>query len=54
VIPIPGTTRAERVDENADAVQVSLPPDELASLDALFTMVAGDRYTEGGMRTVNR
>jgi aryl-alcohol dehydrogenase-like predicted oxidoreductase len=54
VVPIPGTTRAERLDENAGAVRVSLSPGELASLDALLPMVAGDRYTEGGMRTVNR
>jgi aryl-alcohol dehydrogenase-like predicted oxidoreductase len=54
VIPIPGTTRAERVNENAAAVQISLSPDEVASLDALLPMVAGNRYTEGGLRTVNR
>jgi aryl-alcohol dehydrogenase-like predicted oxidoreductase len=54
VIPIPGTTRAERLDENAAAARISLSPEELASLDALLPMVAGDRYTEGGMRTVNR
>jgi aryl-alcohol dehydrogenase-like predicted oxidoreductase len=54
VIPIPGTTRAERLDENAGAVRISLSPEELASLDTLLPMVAGDRYTEGGMRTVNR
>jgi aryl-alcohol dehydrogenase-like predicted oxidoreductase len=54
VIPIPGTTRAERVDENAAAVQISLSPDEIASLDALLPLVSGGRYTEGGLRTVNR
>jgi aryl-alcohol dehydrogenase-like predicted oxidoreductase len=54
VIPIPGTTRTERLDENAAAARISLSPEELASLDALLPMVAGDRYTEGGMRTVNR
>jgi aryl-alcohol dehydrogenase-like predicted oxidoreductase len=54
VVPIPGTTRAERLDENAGGVRVSLSPEELSSLDTLLPMVAGDRYTEGGMRTVNR
>ena len=54
VIPIPGTTRAERVEENAGAVRVQLSQDDLASLDGVAPMVAGDRYTEGGLRTVNR
>jgi aryl-alcohol dehydrogenase-like predicted oxidoreductase len=54
VIPIPGTTRTERLDENAAAARISLSPEELASLDTLLPMVAGDRYTEGGMRTVDR
>jgi aryl-alcohol dehydrogenase-like predicted oxidoreductase len=54
VIPIPGSTRAERVEENAAAVRVNLSPDELASLDAVAPTVAGDRYSEGGMRAVNR
>jgi aryl-alcohol dehydrogenase-like predicted oxidoreductase len=54
VIPIPGTTRTERVEENAAATDVQLSPEDLASLDSVASMVAGDRYTEGGMRTVNR
>jgi aryl-alcohol dehydrogenase-like predicted oxidoreductase len=54
VIPIPGSTRAERVTENAAAVRVQLSPADSASLDALATNVAGDRYPEGGMRAVNR
>jgi aryl-alcohol dehydrogenase-like predicted oxidoreductase len=54
VIPIPGTTRTERLEENAAAVRVLLSPDDLASLDDVAPMVAGDRYTEGGMRAVNR
>ncbi len=54
VIPIPGSTRAERVEENAAAVRVQLSPADSASLEALATNVAGDRYPEGGMRAVNR
>ena len=54
VIPIPGSTRAERVEENAAAVRVQLSPADSASLEALATSVAGDRYPEGGMRAVNR
>jgi aryl-alcohol dehydrogenase-like predicted oxidoreductase len=54
IIPIPGSTRAERVEENAAAVRIQLSPDDVAALDAIAPLVAGDRYTEGGMRTVNR
>lgn len=54
VVPIPGSTRMDRVEENAGAVTVTLTPDELATLDTLAPTVAGDRYAEGGMKTVNR
>jgi aryl-alcohol dehydrogenase-like predicted oxidoreductase len=54
VIPIPGSTRAERIEENARAVEIALSPAEIAALDALGPLVAGERYAEGGMRTVNR
>jgi aryl-alcohol dehydrogenase-like predicted oxidoreductase len=54
VFPIPGSTRAERVEENIGAVAITLTGEELAALDAIAPAVAGDRYTEGGMRAVNR
>jgi aryl-alcohol dehydrogenase-like predicted oxidoreductase len=54
VIPIPGSTRAERIEENARAVHVKLSADDLAALEALAPTVAGERYTEGGMQAVNR
>jgi aryl-alcohol dehydrogenase-like predicted oxidoreductase len=54
VIPIPGSTRIERVEENAGAARVQLSPEDIESLDALAPAVAGQRYPEGGMRAVNR
>lgn len=54
VVPIPGSTRAERVAENLGALDVQLTPADIASLDALAPSVAGQRYAEGGMRAVNR
>ena len=54
VIPIPGSTRPERIEENAAAVNVTLTPQETRSLDTIAPTVAGERYTEGGMRAVNR
>jgi aryl-alcohol dehydrogenase-like predicted oxidoreductase len=54
IIPIPGSTRAERVEENAAAAALRLTPDDVARLDAVGSRVAGERYPEGGMRAVNR
>lgn len=51
VVAIPGTRRAERLDENAAAVEVSLGEDELAEIDAVIPrdMVTGGRYPEEAM-----
>ncbi len=54
VIPIPGSTKARRVEENALGVAIALTPGERASLEAIAPAVAGERYPEGGMRAVNR
>jgi len=54
IVPIPGSTRADRVAENAGALDVPLTAADIASLDALAPTVAGERYAEGGMRAVNR
>ena len=54
VIPIPGSTRPERIEENAAAVHVTLTSEEIRSLETIAPTVAGARYTEGGMRAVNR
>jgi aryl-alcohol dehydrogenase-like predicted oxidoreductase len=52
VVPIPGTTRVDRLEENARAVGIELSPEELAALDALARAVQGTRYKE--MTWVNR
>jgi aryl-alcohol dehydrogenase-like predicted oxidoreductase len=54
IVPIPGSTKAERVAENAGAFDVPLTAADIASLDAIAPAVAGERYAEGGMRAVNR
>lgn len=43
VIPIPGTTRIERLDENLSAADLALTSDDIARLDALPT-AEGARY----------
>jgi len=44
VIPIPGTRRSARLDENVAALDVVLDADDLAALDPLSDLVVGDRY----------
>ena len=54
VVPIPGSTRAERVEENAGAFAVRLTPEDVATLERIAPAVWGERYAEGGMKAVNR
>jgi aryl-alcohol dehydrogenase-like predicted oxidoreductase len=54
VVPIPGSTRAERIEENAAATMITMTAEERSMLDRLGATVSGDRYSEGGMKTVNR
>ena len=43
VVPIPGTRRPERVDENLGALRVKLSEDHLARLDEAASLAEGDR-----------
>ena len=56
IVPIPGTRRLERVEENAASTQVALSADERADLDELAARIGvqGNRYNEQGMSLVNR
>ena len=45
-VPIPGTRRAARVDENVDSLAVTLTPEQLVALDAAASAVAGDRFED--------
>jgi aryl-alcohol dehydrogenase-like predicted oxidoreductase len=55
VIPIPGTSSAERLAENAAAVDVQLTPDDLSRIERLSPKgaVAGERYHESGAALLN-
>jgi len=48
VVPIPGTTKLHRLEENLGAAELQLLPDELRTLDdeAARITVQGERYTE--------
>ncbi len=56
IVPIPGTRRRERLDENAAATQVALSADERADLDTLLARagVHGERYNATLMALVDR
>lgn len=53
IVPIPGTTKLHRLDENVAATDLELTGTDLTALDDLFTRVriVGERYT-GRMRAM--
>jgi aryl-alcohol dehydrogenase-like predicted oxidoreductase len=55
IVPIPGTKRLDRLEENLAAAEVELTPADLARLDDVAPpgAASGDRYPERGMRMVN-
>jgi aryl-alcohol dehydrogenase-like predicted oxidoreductase len=56
IVPIPGSKVRARVEENAAAGDIVLTAGDLDKLSAAAPkgVAAGTRYTEGGMRAVNR
>ena len=56
VVPIPGTKRPERVEENAAAVDLALTAAQIAALDDAVPAdaVRGARYDESGMTMLGR
>ncbi len=48
MVPIPGTTKLSRLDENIGAVSVELTPDDLRDIDSAAAKIpaTGDRYPE--------
>ncbi|MEU5741975.1 aldo/keto reductase [Streptomyces tendae] len=46
VIPIPGTRKPTRVEENTGAARIVLTEDELSLLEPIAEKVAGDRYAD--------
>nr|WP_292729861.1 hypothetical protein [Nostoc sp. JL31] len=47
-MPIPGTTKLYRLEENIGAADIELTQDELQSIDAALAQITveGDRYPE--------
>jgi len=56
IVPIPGTRRLERLEENLGAAQLDLTAEDLADLDqaSASVQVQGDRYPEAMQRMIDR
>jgi aryl-alcohol dehydrogenase-like predicted oxidoreductase len=56
IVPIPGTKRRQYLEENFGALDIRLTPEELTDVDSLIPpgAAAGSRYSEPGMRAINR
>ena len=56
MVPIPGTTKLARVEENIGAAEVELMPDDLREIESAVSQIAvqGARYSEGAQRLINR
>jgi aryl-alcohol dehydrogenase-like predicted oxidoreductase len=56
LVPIPGTKRRDRLEENVGATRLQLSPEDLAALDAVSPRgaVAGERYPAPSMAVVDR
>jgi aryl-alcohol dehydrogenase-like predicted oxidoreductase len=53
LVPIPGTKRRKYLEENAAAADVQLTEADLARIEAELPKVAGARYDEAGMASLN-
>lgn len=55
-MPIPGTKRRERLEENVSALSLSLSDENVARIEAAVppSAVAGMRYPAESMKAVNR
>jgi len=56
IVPIPGTTKTDRLVENLGAASVILSDEELLEIEAASAKIkpAGDRYSEGSAKLIDR
>ena len=56
IVPIPGTRKLERLEENIGAAEVELTSDDLREIDSAFSnnTVQGDRLSEDHMKLIDR
>jgi len=54
IVPIPGTTKLQRLDENIAATDIELTPDELREIESTRIEARGARYSEANQRMIDR
>jgi len=54
IVPIPGTTKLHRLEENLGAVDVELTEADLRQIDAASSLARGARYSEGAQKMIDR
>jgi aryl-alcohol dehydrogenase-like predicted oxidoreductase len=56
IVPIPGTTKLHRLEENLGGANVSLTPEELHQIEESSSQIqlVGERYPEAAQRMINR
>jgi aryl-alcohol dehydrogenase-like predicted oxidoreductase len=56
IVPIPGTTKLHRLEENLGAANVTLTPEDLRQIDGAASQISvvGERYPEAMQRMINR
>jgi aryl-alcohol dehydrogenase-like predicted oxidoreductase len=54
IVPIPGTTKLHRLEENLGAVNVKLSEEDLRQINAASSLAQGARYSEGGQKMIDR
>jgi aryl-alcohol dehydrogenase-like predicted oxidoreductase len=56
IVPIPGTTKLQRLRENVGGVDVALTPEDMAEIDEASSklVVQGDRYDAASQAMIDR
>ena len=54
IVPIPGTTKLHRLDENIAAAEVELTPDDLREIEEALPEAQGARYSEANEKMIDR
>ena len=54
IVPIPGTTKLHRLEENLGAVNVELTEEDLREIDAASSLARGARYSVGAQKMIDR
>ena len=54
IVPIPGTTKTHRLDENIAAADIELTPDDLREIESAQIEAQGARYSEANQQMIDR